>query len=67
MMMRVQRFTKSLMASFVLAIFVSMPAVAQQGNQALVDLVIQVQQLQDEVRMLTGLVEDQALESLEQH
>ena len=51
-----------LMVSFVLAIFVSVPAVAQQGNQAMVDLVIQVQQLQDEVRMLTGLVEDQALE-----
>ncbi len=54
------------MASFVLAIFVSAPALAQQpgqqNNQALVDLVIQVQQLQDEVRMLTGKIEDQSLE-----
>ena len=51
-----------LMASFALAIFVSVPAVAQQDNQAMMDLVIQVQQLQDEVRMLTGIIEDQAME-----
>ena len=54
--------TSSLMASLVLAIFVSAPALAQQDNQAMVDLVIQIQQLQDEVRMLTGKIEDQAME-----
>jgi len=54
----------SLMASFVLAIFVSAPAVAQQptpqSSQLMVDMVIQIQQLQDEVRMLTGRIEDQS-------
>ncbi len=54
--------SSSLMASFVLAIFVSMPAVAQNDNQAVVDLVVQVQQLQDEVRTLTGRIEDQSTE-----
>ena len=49
----------SRMASLVLAIFISAPAMAQQDNQAMVDLVIQVQQLQDEVRALTGRLEDQ--------
>ena len=52
----------SRMASLVLAIFVSAPVVAQQDNQAIVDLVIQVQQLQDEVRTLTGRLEDQSAE-----
>jgi len=64
MMMR--QMTSSLMASLLLAIFVSAPVLAQQpavqNNQAMVDLVIQVQQLQDEVRMLTGKIEDQAME-----
>ena len=61
--MRVQRFVKSLMASFVLAISVSVPAVAQMDDkQAMVDLVIQIQQLQDEVRMLTGMLEDQTIQ-----
>ena len=61
--MRVQRFTKSLMASLVLAISVSAPAVAQMDDkQAMVDLVIQIQQLQDEVRMLRGMLEDQAIQ-----
>ena len=61
--MRVQRFTKSLMASLVLAISVSAPAVAQMDDkQAMMDLVIQVQQLQDEVRMLRGMLEDQAIQ-----
>ncbi len=56
-------FCKSLMASLVLAIFVSAPVAAQTGNnQAMVDLVVQVQQLQDEVRRLTGIIEDQAIE-----
>ena len=61
--MRVQRFTKSLMASLVLAISVSVPAVAQMDDkQAMVNLVIQIQQLQDEVRMLRGLLEDQGIQ-----
>jgi tol-pal system protein YbgF len=63
MMMRVQRISKGLMASLVLAIVVSTPAVAQMDDkQAMVDLVIQIQQLQDEVRMLRGMLEDQTLE-----
>jgi tol-pal system protein YbgF len=61
--MRVQRFTKNLMASLVLAIFVSAPATAQmEDNQAMMNLVIQVQQLQDEVRMLRGMLEEQTME-----
>ena len=53
----------NLMASFVLAIFVSAPLVAQQDDtNAMVDMVLQIQQLQTEVRMLTGMIEDQALE-----
>ena len=62
-MMRVQVFTKSLMASLVLAISVSAPAIAQvDDKQAMMDLVIQVQQLQDEVRMLRGMLEDQGIQ-----
>jgi len=64
MMMR--QMTSNLMAGLMLAIFVSAPALAQQptvqNNQAMVDLVIQIQQLQDEVRMLTGKIEDQGME-----
>ena len=61
--MRVQKFAKSLMASLVLAISVSVPAVAQMDDkQAMVDLVIQIQQLQDEVRMLRGMLEDQTIQ-----
>jgi len=61
--MRIQRFTKSLMASLVLAISVSVPAIAQMDDkQAMMDLVIQVQQLQDEVRMLRGMLEDQGIQ-----
>lgn len=63
MNMRVQSFKNSLMASLLLAIFVSMPATAQmEDKQAMMDLVFKVQQLQDEVRMLRGMLEDQALE-----
>jgi tol-pal system protein YbgF len=67
MMMQDRKFTTSLVASpvlaiFVLAMFVSAPVAAQTNNQAMVDLVIQVQQLQDEVRMLRGMLEDQTLE-----
>ena len=63
MMMYSKRFNKGLMASLVLAILVSAPATAQMdNNQAMVDLVVQVQQLQDEVRMLRGMLEEQAME-----
>jgi tol-pal system protein YbgF len=63
MMMQIKRPDFGLMASLVLAIFVSAPAMAQMDDkQAMVDLVIQIQQLQDEVRMLTGMLEDQAME-----
>ena len=51
------------MASLLLAISVSVPAVAQMDDkQAMVDLVIQIQQLQDEVRMLRGMLEDQGIQ-----
>jgi len=51
------------MASVVLAIFVSAPVTAQMDDrQAMVDLVVQIQQLQDEVRMLTGMLEEQAMD-----
>src|SRR5210317_597741 len=63
MIMSFSRFHSGLMASFALAIVISTPAVAQQANnQAMVDLVIQVQQLQDEVRMLRGMLEEQTME-----
>jgi tol-pal system protein YbgF len=63
MMMHIKRPMFGLMASLVLAIFVSVPATAQMDNkQAMMDLVIQVQQLQDEVRMLRGMLEDQTME-----
>lgn len=52
-----------LMASLVLAITFSTSANAQTNDrQAMMDLVIQVQQLQDEVRMLRGMLEEQAME-----
>ena len=61
--MRFQRITISLMASLVLAITVSTSVNAQTNDrQAMMDLVIQVQQLQDEVRMLRGMLEEQAME-----
>ena len=51
------------MASFVLAIFVSAPAAAQmEDKQAMMDLVLQIQQLQDEVRTLRGMLEEQTME-----
>jgi tol-pal system protein YbgF len=63
MMMKSERPNFGLMASLVLAIFVSAPATAQMDNkQAMMDLVIQVQQLQDEVRMLRGMLEDQTMD-----
>ncbi len=61
--MQIKRPMFGLMASLVLAIFVSVPAAAQMDNrQAMMDLVIQVQQLQDEVRMLRGMLEDQTMD-----
>jgi len=56
-----------MVASFALAISVSAPAIAQMDDKkAMMDLVIQIQQLQDEVRTLRGMVEEQGyqLESL---
>jgi tol-pal system protein YbgF len=66
-MMPVNRVTSRLVASLVLAISVSGSAVAQMDDkQAMMDLVIQIQQLQDEVRTLRGMLEEQnvQLESL---
>ena len=61
--MTCKRFYNGLMASLALAIVFSTPVAAQtDSRQAMMDLVIQVQQLQDEVRMLTGMLEDQAME-----
>lgn len=61
--MRDMSFKNSLMASLVLAIVFAMPVHAQMDDrQAMMDLVIQVQQLQAEVRMLRGMLEDQTLE-----
>lgn len=61
--MRYQRLTKSLMASLALAIFITAPAAAQMDDrQAMMDLVMQVQQLQDEVRTLRGMLEEQTME-----
>jgi len=58
--MRVERLTSSLVASLVLAIGFSAPAIAQMDDKkAMMDLVIQIQQLQDEVRSLRGMVEEQ--------
>ena len=50
------------MASLVLAIGFSAPAIAQQDSsrEQMVDMVLQIQQLQDEVRMLRGQLEEQA-------
>lgn len=50
------------MASLVLAIAFSVPAIAQQDSsrEQMIDMVLQIQQLQDEVRMLRGQIEEQA-------
>lgn len=52
------------MASLVLAIGFSAPATAQvdPANEQMMNLVMQIQQLQDEVRMLRGQLEEQAYE-----
>lgn len=65
--MRVKRLTSTLVASLALATGFSASAIAQMDDrQAMMDLVIQIQQLQDEVRTLRGMVEEQGyqLESL---
>jgi tol-pal system protein YbgF len=52
-----------LMASLALAITFSTPADAQQDDSSreqMIDMVLQIQQLQDEVRMLRGQLEEQA-------
>jgi tol-pal system protein YbgF len=58
----VRRFIdKVLMASLALAIIVSVPAFAQAPDQSMMaNLVIQVQELQDEVRSLRGQLEEQS-------
>jgi len=54
---------KVLMASLALAIGFSVPAAAQQGDLTVTaDLVLQVQELQDEVRTLRGQLEEQSRE-----
>jgi tol-pal system protein YbgF len=51
------------MASLALAIGFSLPAMAQQGDlNVTADLVLQVQELQDEVRTLRGQLEEQSRE-----
>jgi tol-pal system protein YbgF len=58
-----QVFDGVLMASLVLAIIVSVPAWAQNADQSIMaNLVIQVQELQDEVRSLRGQLEEQSRE-----
>jgi len=53
----------SLMASLVLAILVSVPVSAQNADPTMMaNLVIQVQELQDEVRNLNGQLEEQSRE-----
>ncbi len=63
-MSMVQRVSKiALMASLLLAIIVSAPVSAQNADQSVVaNLVIQVQELQDEVRNLRGQLEEQTRE-----
>jgi tol-pal system protein YbgF len=58
------------MASLVLAIAFSAPAIAQQDSnrEQMIDMVLQIQQLQDEVRSLRGMIEEQGhlIETLRQ-
>ena len=58
-MMFAFRSLSASMASLALAIVVSSPASAQSNtaNEAMMNLVLQVQQLQDEIRMLRGQLE----------
>jgi len=69
--MRSRSLQKMSMASLALAIAFSAPAFAQQSDgdrQQMMDMVLQMQQLQDEIRMLRGRIEEQAfeIESLKQ-
>jgi len=61
-----KRFSSAInvMASLVLAILFSVPAGAQESaaNEQLMSLTTQVQQLQDQVRVLTGKLEDQSFQ-----
>jgi tol-pal system protein YbgF len=54
----------SLMASLVLAISFSVPGLvqAQDDNEQMMNMVLQIQQLQDEIRTLRGQLEEQAYE-----
>jgi tol-pal system protein YbgF len=62
-MMITQLRYKAMVASCVLATLVSAPVLAQDAdNSAMMNLVIQVQELQDEVRMLRGQLETQNTE-----
>lgn len=62
-MMFIKLRNKALVASCVLATLVSTPVLAQEtDNSAMMNLVIQVQELQDEVRMLRGRLEEQNTE-----
>ena len=63
-MMFASRSLSASMASLALAIVVSSPASAQSNtaNEAMMNLVLQVQQLQDEIRMLRGQLEEQGFE-----
>jgi tol-pal system protein YbgF len=61
--MTFSRVEKPLVASFALAITVWSPVFAQSNDPNIAaDLVIQIQELQDEVRMLRGRVEEQERE-----
>ncbi|TDJ22900.1 MAG: hypothetical protein E2O59_14745, partial [Gammaproteobacteria bacterium] len=63
-MSMVRRFSNRVsMASLTLSIIVSVPASAQNADQSVMaNLVIQVQELQDEVRNLRGQLEEQSRE-----
>jgi tol-pal system protein YbgF len=58
-----RRLMQSLgMASFALAIAVSASAQSGDDRQQMIDMVLQLQQLQDEIRLLRGQIEEQAFE-----
>ncbi len=59
--MNIRKLHSGSICGLVLGLLVSAPVAAQSDNrQVMVDMVIQIQQLQDEVRMLRGMLEDQA-------
>jgi tol-pal system protein YbgF len=58
-----RRLMQSLgMASFTLAIAVSASAQSGDDRQQMIDMVLQLQQLQDEIRLLRGQIEEQSFE-----